>query len=405
MFYAECIWGVYILPERRSDVFMSHEANYTMKRSPQRKVLDVSAETVSPSDRNAYAEVSPMPSKRSITAVPSDQPALGEPTDGLEFDQGLDSELSQCDSDGSAVTDSWEDGMADEKDFWSDSAEDESEDDPLTISKEYLEDEFALDLKDDPEFVLFAQDLKPEPKVSEILKRGMVRALALQSSPDFLEEILQTLNQAIAALPVAQPDPKSSRNGSRNNHNSDYFDSKRWQSAQSLRNRLRALSFLTQRYAKRGLDEWELLEDAIDLVSETDGKTLSHLLAGLAARIAIRPKLEQSGQPLSPALGQKLLRAAERSMSLLSRQFALEALPGLAQTVGQHGIRRQRSLEELPTDFYQAAIRLAANPDLQKRLTNCKTELSGVVSITQKQMPMKLRIDGPLEIHIQRLQE
>jgi hypothetical protein len=92
-------------------------------------------------------------------------------------------------------------------------------------------------------------------------------------------------------------------------------------------------------------------------------------------------------------------------MSLLSRQFALEALPGLAQTVGQHGIRRQRSLEELPTDFYQAAIRLAANPDLQKRLTNCKTELSGVVSITQKQMPMKLRIDGPLEIHIQRLQE
>jgi hypothetical protein len=82
--------------------------------------------------------------------------------------------------------------MADEKDFWSDSAEDESEDDPLTISKEYLEDEFALDLKDDPEFVLFAQDLKPEPKVSEILKRGMVRALALQSSPDFLEEILET---------------------------------------------------------------------------------------------------------------------------------------------------------------------------------------------------------------------
>jgi hypothetical protein len=335
----------------------------------------------------------------------SDAAAFNDPyEDELDFDQALNSEFDQDEADTSAIADNWEDDMSDEDDIWADALEDEWEEDNATISKEYLEDEFELDLEDDPEFALFSEEASQGPTVPEILQRGMVKALAARSSTEFLEQVLQTLNQATAALRPPQAARKPPRNGAKGKPNGHHPDLKRQVLSQPLRSRLRELTFLTQRYAKRGLSEIDLLEDAIDLLSEIDGKALSPVLAGLAARLAVKPRLEQSDQRLHPALRQKLLRAAERSVSLLSRQGALEALPGLAAMVGQHAIRRQRPLAALPADFYQAATRVAASHQLQQRLSSFQPEETTSLSINPAELPMKLCVNGALEILLRRPQ-
>lgn len=399
MFYSESIWLIYMPPELRPDVFMSHEASYTMKRSPQPKALDVSAETVSLSNQGLNGGSSAAPGKKVLKATLADE-AVFDADDELNFEEELNSESYPGNADGSAMTDNWEDDRADEGDIWADSLEDEWEEDSVTISKEYFEDEFEFASEDDPEFALFAQEVSQGPTISEILQRGMVKALAARNSPDFFEQVVQTLNQAVAGLRPPQGARKLSRHGAKRQPNGHHPGLRRQVLSQPLRSRLRELTFLAQRYGSRGLSEIDLLEDAITLLQETDGKALSPVLAGLAARLAVKPRLGSLDQRLQPALGQKLLRAAERSLSLLAQQGALEALPGLAQTLGQHAIRRRRPLETLPADFYQGAVRLAANPALQKRLAHYKTEQPDVIPIAQTQVPTTWRINGPIEIHI-----
>lgn len=369
-----------------------------MTRSSRRKALDVSAETISAADRNINVNAVSTPTKQSLKPAMSDEAAFSDPFDpelNFEFDEEEES---------STLADELADDGSDEADIWAEALEDKWQEDDPTASMHYFEEEFELHGEDDPEFALFPGEVSQGPTVPEILKQGMVKALAAHSSPEFWQQVVQTLNQATATLRPPQPARKPPRNGAKSKPNGHHPDLKQQALSQPLRSRLRELTFLAQRYAKRGLSEIDLLEDALALLSEIDGKVLSPVLAGLAARLAVKPKLEQSDQRLHPAMRQELLSAANRSVSLLSQHGALEALPGLAAMVGQHTIRRQRPLDALPTDFYQAATRVAANPNLQQRLAHFTLEEPASFAIDQHQMPMTLRINGPIEIHIQRSQ-
>ncbi len=371
-----------------------------MTRSSRRKALDGPAKPVSAADQTVNVNAVSTSTKQSLKLAMSDE----APFNDDPFDPDLNFEFDEAEE-SSILADELTDDCSDEADVWVEGLKDEWQEDGSTTSRDYFEEEFELDRENAPEFALFPREVHQEPVLPKTLQRGMVKALAARSSSEFLQQVVQTLNQATTALQPPQPTRKQPHNGAKSKPNGYHPDLNQQALSQPLQSRLRELTFLAQRYAKRGLSEIDLLEDAIALLSEIDGKALSPVLAGLAARLAVKLKLEQSDQQLHPTLRQELLGAANRSVSLLSKQGALQALPGLAVTVGQHASRRRRPVDALPNDFYQAAARVAANPNLQTRLARLKSKEPAPFSIDSNQMPVTLRIDGLLEIQLHHLQE
>jgi hypothetical protein len=375
---------------------------YAMKRPPKRKVVDVSAAPIASAKPKPEAGAIPNTAKDFQGAAMADEAAHYDPYDD-EVNEAIDYDLDD-DADLEAEDSLEEEGFIEDT-FWGEDLEAEAAEEYRHSARE----EFDLGLEDDPMAALFAEERSGQPNIRAFLEQGMVKALAANQPADFWEQALETVDEAINTLRAGKVSPLRSqpgrgangqrRSAKRNGHRPEL---KRQILAQPVTSTLRELAFLMRRYAKRGLSELDALEDGVELLAESGGHMITPVLAGLAARAAIQPKLAQSQQQLPTALRRKLVDAAQRSIGLLTQEGGIQALPGLAASVGQHALRQENSLSRLPKDFYQAATRLAANPGLQERLANFA--LPQPVSQAFEGMPMRLRVEGPLEIVIQKPQ-
>lgn len=363
-----------------------------MKRSSQPKALDVPAETVSPNNPDVDVEVLPKPTRPRTKAAMKDESAFGD-----SYDEEVDDAFDE-DADGSAMIDDLEDELDDtlfdQEEFWTEELDDHWEEDAISPTEHYYDEEFDLDEEDELEVARSLGDAAPQSRLQSVLERGVEKALAASNSREFLTRLLQVLNQATALLRTKEP----VRSRSRNRRNGHHPNLQQQVLSQSLASRLRELTLLTRCYGKRGLSEFDLLEDAIPLLNEPDGKTLTPILAGLATRISLLPRLEGTERCLKPPLVSQLLRAAQKSIALLTRADSIQALPGLALTLGQRTQKAGYSLQSLPSEFYQTARKVAHSPRLQQRLSQIKPEQPASVLVNGDEMPLKLRVNAPIEI-------
>ena len=163
---------------------------------------------------------------------------------------------------------------------------------------------------------------------------------------------------------------------------------------------LRELRVLLNLYGRRGLVELDALEDTADLFAEAGVEDALPVLVGLMARVVIKPRVEHTGQSLSPAFRKKMISSTNRAVKTLNDHQALQVLPGLASRLAQASIRRQRPINSLPQEIYRAAAKVAASPKLQQRLSSFDTEEMAPLSMNSDEMPLRLRVSGPLEILI-----
>lgn len=325
-----------------------------------------------------------------------------------EFDADSEQDLDDLlDEDSLGIDDFWGEDTAQEM---TQSYEDYPDQDAFA-------DELGLEMNTDPIVDLFEESCSQADVRSDLrdmLERGMSRALAAPDSTEFFKQVVRSLNEAENSLYSTTATLKENRVSKQlkqsvsaksqerpKKQNGHHPDLKREIELQPLTRGLKQLRLLIQQYAKRGLGEWAVLEDAIALLADMNSEATTPILAGLAARITLKPILEQYRQSLNPSIRKNLFRAASKATTLFSKHHALPALPGLAANVGRYAIQRDRPLSELPQDFYQAATRVATNPKLQQRLAHFTFEEPASFAIDQHQMPMTLRINGPIEIHVQ----
>lgn len=352
-------------------------------------------------------------------AAMSDESAFHDESfeDDLESEFGANDELdfeNSIEDDAIASDEVWDDGA--EFDYthrYSPFDEQQSVNDAL-------DDEWGRALDDDPMLDLFDDHRSPRDRPFELqtqLERSLIKALAAQSRATFLERMGRSLDEAIRLLGAVAPTspansnveragrtnkrpPSTKRHRSRQNGHRPQL--KRELEAQSIVQCLKPLRLLIQRYGKRGLSEWDVLDDAIAWLLETSCEAALPVVAALSARLAMLPILEHHTVALAPPVRKALLNAASRAATVLHQHNALTALPGLAVSVGQHSLQRDRSLAQLPQEFYRAATRVATNPRLQQRLTAMQWTANREQAIAPDQLPTKLRLNGPIEILLRR---
>lgn len=374
-----------------------------MKRSAKPKALDVPATSVSARSEAGKRKASSSRRKQSAKATPTEvaPPLTAADPVAASFEATLDHPL---------LMDEWEDPMTDEEDLWDDNFEAAWEDDDIEAAiadDDDGEDAFDLaeewedELEDEDDLVAeLATDAAPSAIARLLLERGLVKALAAPESTDFMARLSKTLQQAAAQLPSLSRVPVTAHSRPRAKRNGHHPDLRRQVLAQPLQQRLRQLAVLTQRYQKRSLSEFDLLEDAIALLDDSDRAALTTVLAGLAARIASQPVVKPGSKSWGAGPRSHLLTAAQKAVNLLAQADSLEALPGLAATVGQRLSQTASPPATWPTTFYHTARKVAASPRLQQRLSAFEPSPGGTSSllINAHEMPVKVRVNAPLEI-------
>lgn len=380
-----------------SDVFIVNAARCAMKRSSQQPALDVPATTVPPT---GGSQERPAPSTRSRKSAAKATTAQA----AAPFEEEFADAFEETDE-AAAINDEWEDDMADEADLWGDDFdeawEDDADIDGAIAYGDYFEDEFELDDDDDDDegddddLTFFEEDTSVAASLRRSLERGMLRALAAPAAADFFERTLQALHQTSQKL-AAAPTPRSRRRVSaqRNGHRGNSPQQSR---PQSPHNSLLQLMRLIQRYHKRGLSEFDVLDDAIALFAAADDRTLMPVWAGLAARIATQSG-EASGKSWSAEGRSALFNAAQKATAGLRQADALAVLPGLAATVGERFSQTAAAPSALPQLLYKTARQAAASPRLQQKLAAFEPTSSHSLLINANEMPLKVRVNAPLEI-------
>lgn len=171
-------------------------------------------------------------------------------------------------------------------------------------------------------------------------------------------------------------------------------------SHQPLAHILRELRSMLRRYSLRGLDELDALEDTADLFAEVSMNEAVPILVGLTARVAIRPKLDQTGKKFSPTLRKRMISFTDQAVNTLVRGEGVQALPGLAHSLGQLSIRQGLSVKALPKLIRSTATRTVASPKLMRHLSSINLGAVTLTSVKRSEMPLHVRVSGPLEIII-----
>lgn len=206
-----------------------------------------------------------------------------------------------------------------------------------------------------------------------------------------------------------------------------------------LPSQLHMLRSLIGRYAAKGFDELDVLEDIVDLVNKD---TLSHigqlspLLAGLSARVVLQPRvrwrspsvskrslpreLQSSTDPMDPSLiDPSLLEAlwetTEEAVRRLAHGGQLKVLPVLVASIGQVSVRDRHSAQHLPQQVQRAVAKVSQDPQLYQRLCRLRAPRSedyfhshppsNSPETGPPRLSQQLRINGPAEIYIHHLEE
>lgn len=173
---------------------------------------------------------------------------------------------------------------------------------------------------------------------------------------------------------------------------------------------LQQLLPLLRQHAAQGADELELFEELADWFEEEDADAALPVLAGLAARTALRPLVRQGGGAIARGVRRQLVRgAAQAARNLVRRQGprAVRALRPIARSVGRAAARNRLRPAALPAAIRQTANRVAAQPRLARRLSQTPGQAIGARGSRNRPtlsggMPRRLVVRGPVEIIFRR---
>jgi hypothetical protein len=176
---------------------------------------------------------------------------------------------------------------------------------------------------------------------------------------------------------------------------------------------LQQLLPMLQQHAAQGASEMDVFEDLADWFEQEDADEALPVLAGVAARAALRPLIRRGGARAGRAVSRQIVRGAtQAARSLVNRQGpqAVRALRPIARSVGRAAVRRGMRPAALPGAIRQTAARVAAQPALARRLsqTAMRTGRAGAgaprsrLSISGGGVPRRFVVNGPVEIIIRR---
>jgi hypothetical protein len=173
---------------------------------------------------------------------------------------------------------------------------------------------------------------------------------------------------------------------------------------------IRQMLPILQQHARQGADEMELFEDLADWYEETQVDEALPLIAGVAARAALRPMVRRGAAVASRAVRRQLVRGAtQAARQLAGRQGArgVRALSRITRSVGRTAVRRGLRPANLPTAIRQTTARIAAQPGLVRRLSQPGAVTTGAaprsrVILRGGGTPRRFVVNGPVEIIVQR---
>ena len=172
---------------------------------------------------------------------------------------------------------------------------------------------------------------------------------------------------------------------------------------------LRQILPMLQQRAAQGADEMDVFEDLADWYEEEQADEALPVLAGVAARAALRPLIRRGAAVAGRAVRRQLVRGAtQAARSLVRRQGpqAVRALPRIARSVGRTAARRGVRPTALPTAIRQTAARVAAQPGLARRLSRPTVAVSRGparrLGVRSGGVPRRLVVRGPVEIIVRR---
>jgi len=158
---------------------------------------------------------------------------------------------------------------------------------------------------------------------------------------------------------------------------------------------------LLQQEAVDGADETEVFEDLADWFEDEGVDEALPILAGVAARAAVRPLVRRTGAAVGGAMGRQLVRSTtQAARTLVARRGprAIRALPRIARGVGRVAARGGLRPAALPAAIRRTAARVAARPTLTRQLARPTRPPSarggGLVR--------SLTLRGPVEVTVDR---
>jgi hypothetical protein len=167
---------------------------------------------------------------------------------------------------------------------------------------------------------------------------------------------------------------------------------------------------LLRQHAAQGADELDIFEDLADWFEEEEADEALPVLAGVAARAALRPVIRRGAVTAGRTVRRQLVRrTTQAARNLVRRQGprAVRALRPIARTVGRAAARQGMRPAALPGAIRQATDRVAAQPALVRQLSQTggapgrMSAPRGRINISGRAR-RRVVINGPVEIIIRR---
>ena len=152
-----------------------------------------------------------------------------------------------------------------------------------------------------------------------------------------------------------------------------------------------------------GADEFELLDSLFDLAEEEgDIDAAAPVLAGLTVRTTM-PRVTQAARPVRRQVVRSVSQAT-RTIAHRQGVAAARAIPQVVRTVQQTAAQRRLPARQLPQAIRSAAARVAASPQLTRRMTQTtrRRPPSPVRARRATALMQRYSIGGPVEIIIRR---
>ncbi|MGZ8190290.1 MAG: hypothetical protein ACXWTS_03575 [Methylococcaceae bacterium] len=174
---------------------------------------------------------------------------------------------------------------------------------------------------------------------------------------------------------------------------------------------LQGLLPLLQQHAAQGTNEMDMFEDLVDWFEQEEADEALPIVAGIAARSALRPVIRRGRTTVGRAVNRQIVRGATQAVQNLTRQQgpqAVRALRPIAASIGRVAARRGMRPTALPNAIRRATARVAAQPALTRRLVHTTVRISRRLAprthlnVSIGSVPRRLVVNGPVEIIIRR---
>lgn len=167
-----------------------------------------------------------------------------------------------------------------------------------------------------------------------------------------------------------------------------------------LPNLLSQILPMLQQHAAQGSNEMDVFEDLADWFEDEGVDEALPVIAGVAARAAIRPIVRRTGTAVGRTAARQVVRSATQAAQTLVRRQgpqAVRALPRIARSVGRAAARPAAVAPALR----RTAARVAARPVLVQSLSR-PLPAAGGSFVARRRLPRRVVLRGPVEIVIRR---